>query len=212
MRRSHHVGRDRRRHLVVLVAVAAVDVAAADRDDLDEQRVSRIRRARARTPAADRSFRLAVVEAMLQNRTRSLNYQHQASGTARAGRSRRTCSPIFTEPVKIDPTGMKPQSWCRATAARPADAMQPQLLQSGAPPNWHGVILRRQIRRDASSSSARRRIRPATRAGRRRRSIRPFGASQLRIAQPQRHAGRRPRARGRSGRSRSADTSPICGV
>ena len=35
---------------------------------------------------------------------------------------------------------MTPSSWCRATAARPADAMQPQLLQSGAPPNWHGVI------------------------------------------------------------------------
>ena len=26
------------------------------------------------------------------------------------------------------------------TAASPADAMQPQLLQSGVPPNWHGVI------------------------------------------------------------------------
>ena len=36
---------------------------------------------------------------------------------------------------------MTPRSWCRPTAARPADARQPQLLQSGAPPNWHGVIL-----------------------------------------------------------------------
>ena len=36
---DHRVGRHRRRDLVVLVAVAAVDVAAADRDDLDEQRV-----------------------------------------------------------------------------------------------------------------------------------------------------------------------------
>ena len=35
---------------------------------------------------------------------------------------------------------MKPNSWCRATAASPAEAMQPQLLQSGVPPNWHGVI------------------------------------------------------------------------
>src|SRR5260221_560545 len=35
---------------------------------------------------------------------------------------------------------MKPQIWCRPTAARPADAMQPQFSQSGAPPNWHGVI------------------------------------------------------------------------
>ena len=42
MRRSIAVGRDRRRHLVVLVAVAAVDVAAADRDDLHEQRVGRM--------------------------------------------------------------------------------------------------------------------------------------------------------------------------
>ena len=44
---QHHVGRDRRRHLVVLVAVAAVDVAAADRDDLHEQRMGRVRRGRA---------------------------------------------------------------------------------------------------------------------------------------------------------------------
>jgi len=35
---------------------------------------------------------------------------------------------------------MKPNRRWRATAARPADAMQPQLVQSGAPPNWHGVI------------------------------------------------------------------------
>ena len=35
----HQRGRHGRRHLVVLVAVAAVDVAAADRDDLHEERV-----------------------------------------------------------------------------------------------------------------------------------------------------------------------------
>ena len=37
--RQHQVQRDRLRHLVVLVAVAAVDVAAADRHDVDEQRM-----------------------------------------------------------------------------------------------------------------------------------------------------------------------------
>ena len=36
---EHRRGWNRRRNLVVLVAVAAVDVAAADRDDLYEQRV-----------------------------------------------------------------------------------------------------------------------------------------------------------------------------
>ena len=56
------------------------------------------------------------------------------------GRSRRIFSPTFSEPLKIRPTGMKPKIWWRATAARPADAMQPQFSQSGAPPNWHGVI------------------------------------------------------------------------
>ena len=43
--------------------------------------------------------------------------------------------------MKIDPTGMNPHTWWRATAARPAEATHPQLLQSGAPPNWQGVIL-----------------------------------------------------------------------
>jgi len=38
------------------------------------------------------------------------------------------------------PTGMPPRSLCRATAPRPADAMQPHCEQSGLPPNWHGVI------------------------------------------------------------------------
>ena len=47
----HRVGRHRRRDLVVLVAVAAVDVAAADRDDLDEQRVRRVDQPAQRTRA-----------------------------------------------------------------------------------------------------------------------------------------------------------------
>src|SRR3954465_11081615 len=36
---EHRLGRYRGRYLVVLVAVTAVDVAAADGDDLDEERV-----------------------------------------------------------------------------------------------------------------------------------------------------------------------------
>jgi len=39
-------------------------------------------------------------------------------------------SPICSEPAKIDPTGITPKSWWRATAARPAEAMHPQLEQS----------------------------------------------------------------------------------
>src|SRR5438270_893317 len=36
--------------------------------------------------------------------------------------------------------GMSPKISYRPTAASPADAMQPHSLQSGAPPNWHGVM------------------------------------------------------------------------
>ena len=45
------------------------------------------------------------------------------------------------EPAKSGATGMKPRIWWRVTAASPADARQPQFSQSGAPPNWHGVIV-----------------------------------------------------------------------
>ena len=34
-----------------------------------------------------------------------------------------------------------PGSWWRPTAASPADAAHLHWLQSGAPPNWHGLIL-----------------------------------------------------------------------
>src|SRR5262249_23311461 len=57
-----------------------------------------------------------------------------------AGRRRRAYSPTVTEPVNSDPTGTKPRTRCLARAARPAEAMQPQCEQSGAPPNWHGVM------------------------------------------------------------------------
>ena len=51
-----------------------------------------------------------------------------------------TARPPATDPEKIAPTGTTPQSLWRATAARPADATHPQLLQSGEPPNWHGSM------------------------------------------------------------------------
>jgi hypothetical protein len=42
--------------------------------------------------------------------------------------------------LKIDPTEIIPPNLCAATDAKPMDAMHPQELQSGFPPNWHGVI------------------------------------------------------------------------
>src|SRR6476469_351897 len=70
-----------------------------------------------------------------------LSILHSLFCYAVSGRRRRTCSPIATDVPKIDSTGSTPRSRYRPTAARPADARHPQLLQSGAPPNWHGVIL-----------------------------------------------------------------------
>jgi hypothetical protein len=49
-----------------------------------------------------------------------------AFGLASAGRSRRTCAPILMDPVKIDPTGMKPKTRCPAIAASPTEAVHPQ--------------------------------------------------------------------------------------
>src|SRR4029077_6076737 len=66
--------------------------------------------------------------------------QRKAYDVASAGRSRRTCSPMLTEPVKTVPPGTKPHSLWRPTAARPAEAMHPHCEQSGLPPNWHGVM------------------------------------------------------------------------
>src|SRR4051812_1110685 len=105
---------------------------------------------------ADRILRLAVVARPLSNaecRTTTVERSRQTfflttfyilpstSRYAVSGRRRRTCSPIATDVPKIDSTGITPRSRCRPTAARPAEARQPQLLQSGAPPNWQGVIL-----------------------------------------------------------------------
>src|SRR5690349_2397159 len=60
-----------------------------------------------------------------------------AGGNARFDLAR----PIFTEAVKIFPTGITPPSLCAATAAKPIDATHPHDLQSGLPPNRHGVIV-----------------------------------------------------------------------
>ena len=48
--------------------------------------------------------------------------------------------PTLNEVSKIQPTFTPPGSVWRATALRAADAMHPQLAQSGLPPNWQGVI------------------------------------------------------------------------
>ena len=40
----------------------------------------------------------------------------------------------------IAPSDNPPGKRWRAIAAMPAEAMQPQLEQSGFPPNWHGVM------------------------------------------------------------------------
>ena len=72
------------------------------------------------------------------------------------------------------------------SASSPADAMQPQLLQSGVPPNWHGVIFvfrsaemrRRRAREDALVRRLwRRRVR---------RRCSSFGSAELRVPEPQR--------------------------
>ena len=73
-----------------------------------------------------------------------------------------------------------------ATAARPADATQPQLAQSGVPPNWHGVmrVVRSAeivvvVRAKTHSSGDVRRLRVDVEHA--------LGRFELRIAQAQRH-------------------------
>ena len=122
---AHRVGRNRRRDLVVLVAIPAVDVALADRHDLDEQRMCRVHESPGECPQRSR---LAA---------EGRPAPHACDSTSRRRRMR---SPTFIEPLKIEPTGITPSRWWRATAARPAEAMQPQFEQSGAPPNWQGVM------------------------------------------------------------------------
>ena len=48
---------------------------------------------------------------------------------------------MANDPRKIWLTGITPLILWRPMASRPADAMQPQLRQSGLPPNWHGVTV-----------------------------------------------------------------------
>src|SRR3984893_12745906 len=57
-----------------------------------------------------------------------------------ACRTRLIRAPILIDTFKIDPTRISPATRWRATGGRPAEARQPQLAQSGAPPNWRGVI------------------------------------------------------------------------
>src|SRR3989304_13326 len=59
---------------------------------------------------------------------------------ATASRIRRTAVPPGNDASKIVPTFRPPGRVCRATAAMPAEAMQPQSAQSGVPPSWHGVM------------------------------------------------------------------------
>jgi hypothetical protein len=49
--------------------------------------------------------------------------------------------PILSDALKIVASGMTPPNLWAATAANPIDAMHPHELQSGVPPNWHGMIL-----------------------------------------------------------------------
>src|SRR5207244_13142024 len=70
--------------------------------------------------------------------SRTLLYNTQAFDAT--GRNRFIRSPSFSERSKIAPTGTKPRIRYRPSAARPADATQPQFAQSGTPPNWHGVM------------------------------------------------------------------------
>ena len=202
--RRHHVGRDRRRHLVVLVAVAAVDVAAADRDDLDEQRVRRVRQPAREFARRDRA--LCGWRGRRQCACRHEVYQTaQAFGSPhwtqsrRCGRPHGLCRPAATCRRSLRPESRR-AAGAAPTAARPADAMQPQLRQSGVPPNWHGVIW-------SSRSAEMRRRRPREHAlvGRRGRvrvhldhafGISSFGIA--RAAAPCRSATTRSRSAGRS--------------
>src|SRR5205823_3434429 len=92
-------GRDRRRYFVVLVAVAAGDVEAPELDVLHE------RRGRGVDPPARDLTRGARFPA-----DRRGEPHHAFDST---GRSRRSVSPILSDPLKSDATGMKPSSWWR---------------------------------------------------------------------------------------------------
>ena len=81
----------------------------------------------------DRNLRLVFRSARIKAEV----YQE----VARA-RMRRTVLPTCNDRSKIAPTRTPPGSRCRETAPSAAEAMQPQLLQSGLPPNWHGCIWR----------------------------------------------------------------------
>ncbi len=120
--RHHVLGRHRLRDLVVFVAVAAVDVAAADRDDVDEQRV--VGAQQTASELADRSHLAAdlpVSAHQITNYIRMPRRRARSIGWRRCSRaSCRTRRPTFSEPSKIAPTRRPPGSRWRAIApARP---------------------------------------------------------------------------------------------
>ena len=200
MRRIIDVGRHRRRHLVVLVAVAAVDVAAADRDDLDEQRVRGVGE-----PAHELAQPIAPC-GWRWSATASMRRRSHSGVRISAGRSRRTRSPTFTDPLKIEPDRDEAR---RAGAARrprgPPRRCSRSCCSRASPPNWHGVIF--VVR---SAEMRRRRAREHALVRRRGRLgvdvEQSLGRLELRDSAAAAPADRRPRAARSAGVSRSSET------
>ena len=89
--------------------------------------------------------------------------------------------------------------------------MQPQFSQSGAPPNWHGVIF--VVRSAEIVVVVRAKTHSSGECGGSAYDLdQPLRHLQLRVAQAQRQQIGDRRARDRPGSSRSSDTSPTCGV
>jgi hypothetical protein len=93
--------------------------------------VQQIRHARAKVM----SWTGVSRERIAQRRFVALSRQVPDPAAGLPPRNRRTPSPIRAECSKILPTGIPSGSRCRPTAFSAADAMQPQLAQSGEPPN-----------------------------------------------------------------------------
>ena len=94
----------------------------------------RCRRVRARTRARTAPFgspsgKFASNPKVYQDASRGSQPPHAAGQSGANARK---------SPRRAAPPGRR---W-RAMASRPADAMQPQLEQSGLPPNWHGAMWR----------------------------------------------------------------------
>src|SRR5688500_535129 len=138
---------------------------------------------------------------------RAARYCGSADIVARTALTR---SPICNDRSKIAPTRRPPGSLWRATAAKAADAMQPQLAQSGFPPNWHGVM---RVLKSADTPAV---VRAKTHScgecgGAMYDSIMPFGMRSFGHVVRSRIRSSTTRRRSDSV-SRSADSSPTCGV